>query len=302
MGTLPQGNPRLPEDINRSHEHPLPEFFKLLLAVMLGLALLAFTIGILSHWLAPFVPFSWEASASVVVDEAVEDEFGETEFEPRQQQALQALGEKLLVADAAAASSRGDDRGEEIPPQAFTFRLVHSDMANAFASFGGQVFVTDALVESLSSENALAMVLAHEIAHVRHRDPIKSASSALVLQLTMAALLGYSGEGGLRQLLSSTGLVTMTSFSRDMERESDERALATLVQRYGHSRGADEFFRQVAETEDELRWLEFTETHPDTRERLANIEQSIRDSVPDPTRPPALTPLPDALVFSVVEK
>ena len=108
MGTLPQGNPRLPENINRSHEHPLPEFFKLLLAVMLGLALLAFAIGMLSHWLAPFVPFSWEASASVVVDEAVEDEFGDAEFEPHQQQALQTLGEKLLKADKAALQRKLD--------------------------------------------------------------------------------------------------------------------------------------------------------------------------------------------------
>jgi predicted Zn-dependent protease len=295
MSTLPPGNPRIPENINRSATHPLKEFLALLVGVTLGLILLAFVIGLLSHWLAPHIPFSWENTAASLVDEAVEEEFGDAQFQPGQQQALRQLGEKLVRADRAAADARGTAAGSEIPDEAFSFRLVQSDMANAFASFGGHIFVTDALVTSLSSENALAMVLSHEIAHVRHRDPIKSSSSALMLQITMSAVLGYSGQGFLRQFLASTGLVTMTRFSREMERDSDQRGLATLVQAYGHSRGADEFFLQIADEEDDLRWLEFTETHPDTLERLVLIEHSIAATVPDPEDPPALTPLPEAL-------
>lgn len=297
MSTLPEGNPRLPEDINRSQSHPLKEFFVLLVAVALALVILAFGIGLLSQWLAPYIPFSWEASASGIVAEAVEDEFGEAGFTLQQQRAIDALGRELLRADRAAGLERGEGEGDEIPDVELSFTLVHSDMANAFASLGGHIYVTDALIEDISSENGLAMVLAHEIAHIKYRHPIKSSSSALVLQLALTAVLGHAGEGLLRQFLANTGVLTSMSFSRRMELQSDERALATLIHYYGHPLGADEFFRLAAGEERAPRWLEFARTHPSTDRRLKVIERSIREISEASGSLPALTPLPPSLAF-----
>jgi hypothetical protein len=297
MTTLPSGNPRFPEDINKSDAHPLKEFLALLVAVVLGVAFVAVFIGLVSHWLAPFIPFQWEESLAHAADVAVDEEFGDFEFPGRQQQALRDIGVRLVQADQAAGGSL--DRESEVPLQAFSFRLVHSDMANAFASFGARIYVTDALIDSVSSENALAMVLAHEIAHVQYRHPIRSAGSLLVMELTLSALLGGQGTSIFRRLLAGTGLVTMSGFSREMEQQSDERALATLVQAYGHSRGADEFFNNVVDEEDGWRWLEFTRTHPNTDRRLQVIKADIDAGLSDNATPHPLTPLPAALKFSV---
>ena len=295
MSVLPEGNPRLPEHINHSEEHPLKDFFKLLLAVVFALTALAFAISLLAQWLAPYIPFRWEASAAFIVDDAVEQEFGTPAFEPEKQQALAELGRRLLLADRAAAAAGGRSEGLEIPDEAFTFQLVESDVANAFASLGAHIFVTGSLIGSVSSENALAMVLAHEIAHVRYRHPIRSSSSALVLQVAMSTILDDAGQAMLESVLSGTGYLTAMSFSRRMELQADERALATLVQHYGHSFGADEFFRTVADADGDSRWLEFTRTHPNTERRLQVIEESIRETVPDRSSAPALVPLPPPL-------
>jgi predicted Zn-dependent protease len=298
MSALPEGNPRLPEHINHSEAHPLREFFKLLVAVVFALTALAFAISLLAQWLAPHIPFRWEASAAFIVDDAIAQEFGKTAYEAEQQQALAALGQRLLRADRAAAAAAGHAEGLDIPDEAFTFQLVESDVANAFASLGARIFVTGSLIGSVSSENALAMVLAHEIAHVRYRHPIRSSSSALVLQVAMSAILDDASQAMLEGLLSGTGYLTAMSFSRKMELQADERALETLVKHYGHSFGADEFFRTISDAGADSRWLEFTQTHPNTERRLQVIDRSIRDTVPDPSSAPALVPLPIPLRLS----
>ena len=45
-----------------------------------------------------------------------------------------------------------------------TVHAVQDPTVNAFATLGGHVFVFTGLVDSLDSENGLAMVLAHELA------------------------------------------------------------------------------------------------------------------------------------------
>ena len=80
-------------------------------------------------------------------------------------------------------------------------------------------------------------------------------------------------------MLSSGGTVTLLSFSRDMEREADERALQILTAHYGHLGGADEFFRTMQGGSDESLWLEFVQTHPNTRKRVAHIEAAMRAAV-----------------------
>ena len=42
---------------------------------------------------------------------------------------------------------------------------------NAYATAGGQLVFYRGLLEAMPHENALATVVAHEIAHVAHRDP-----------------------------------------------------------------------------------------------------------------------------------
>ena len=57
---------------------------------------------------------------------------------------------------------------------------VDTAVPNAFAALGGHIAVTRGLYESVQSENALALVLAHEIAHVRARDPIAGIGGGLI--------------------------------------------------------------------------------------------------------------------------
>ena len=270
--SLSEGNPRIPEGINASEENPLKEFAQLALSVTAGVVMLVLILSLAAQWLAPFVPFSWEQKASpAIVDYLAE----ESEELAAAEAATVKLAQQLLQA-SLQIDIDGEKPAQLVPPKAFRFHLKDADMPNAFATLGANVLLTDALLHKVSSENGLAMVIAHEIAHVQLRHPIEAAGRGIVIQLTLAAVVGSSGNNMLGGVLTSGGVLTMLSFNRDMELDADARALEILRLHYGHVGGADEFFLAMEEEHDSEEWLEFAQTHPSTERRLKQIREAMR--------------------------
>ncbi len=58
---------------------------------------------------------------------------------------------------------------------------------------GSYLFVTNGLLAAVESENELAFVLAHELGHFHHRDPLQALGRSLVL-ITLSSLLGLGQE------------------------------------------------------------------------------------------------------------
>jgi|TARA_B110000238_G_scaffold200397_1_gene250383 predicted Zn-dependent protease len=55
----------------------------------------------------------------------------------------------------------------------FNVSLSSTSQANAFAASDGYIIITTGLSASVTSENGLAMVLAHEIGHHYERHPLR---------------------------------------------------------------------------------------------------------------------------------
>ncbi|GAB5450335.1 MAG: hypothetical protein Hals2KO_06630 [Halioglobus sp.] len=281
--SLPGGNPRIPEGINASEENPLLEFAWLAGALLLGLAALVLVLSVSARWLAPFIPFSWEQRASAAVDVFLESE----DVQNDNADASAALGElsAALLQSSLRLPVAGRPAAEVVPPQAFRFHLLSNPQPNAFATLGANVLVTEGLLGHVRSENGLAMVIAHEIAHVQLRHPVESLGRGVVLQLVFSVITGSTDNTALGGALASGGLLTLLSFSREMELAADRRALALLESHYGHLGGADEFFESMDVAENSAQWLEFVSTHPATERRLALIHQAMAaDTVQQPLR------------------
>ncbi|WP_221800578.1 M48 family metallopeptidase [Oceanobacter mangrovi] len=277
MGTpLPTGNPKLPDEINNAHQAPVKDFLILAFGLLGTVVLAALLLGWSASWLAPLVPYQWERdwfAASPAAASMPETAVSQTPVDP-QSQALQQLMDQLL-----------QTQSQPLPVD--VHYLPDIPEPNAFATIGGHIFVTAGLLRSVSSENALAMVLAHEYGHIQMRHPItlalEQATLGLLLSLVGGDPTGFSQWGA--------GL-TMLSFSRDMERDSDQQALAMLQQHYGHTLGAEEFFEKMLEQHEESRWQAVFQTHPLTSERLAAINAA---SAYEQQQQQQLTPLPQAL-------
>lgn len=246
-------NPRIPEGINSGRRQPLRDLAILgggvgaVLAAVVALFLLA------AHLLGPAVPFSWEqALASRAWDAEHPDN------RPRAV-ALRALGTRVAAAMDLPEGMR------------VHVHLLDLDTVNAFATLGGHVFVTSAMIDVLPNENALAWVLAHEIAHVRHRDPMRGASSGLLLGLLGTLVTGDSSIGEL--VVGSGGLVGSMHFSRRREEAADAAGLAALVALHGHGGGyadALETLRPLVDAHGEPPTI--LASHPHLDERRARLD------------------------------
>jgi predicted Zn-dependent protease len=247
-------NPEIPEGINTSKEHPLKEFV-LLSAGVLGLIFaVVLILGVLADKLAPYIPFTVEQSIAG-------DRFAESDPDLPINKYLNELASRVVAVE-------GLPDGMTI-----TVHYVDDDTVNAFATLGGNILMFRGLLEQLDNENALAMVMAHEVAHVKHRHPIRSAGRGVVIGLALSMVSSSLGNAMVDTVLGQAGQVTVLSFSRDHEKESDQTALLALVKMYGHVEGATDLFEILKHQEKFSVNPEFYSSHPLTDNRLKKIAE-----------------------------
>ena len=247
--------PKIPEGINVSNTHPLKTFSVLIVGLLIVLLLSAWLLGIGGGYLAKKIPFEQELRLAETYQEA---EDPQTELSLYLQQ----------IADRVSAAMSLDES------MVITIHYVDESVDNAFATIGGNVFLYKGLLEKLPNENALAMLIAHEIAHVAHRDPIVSVGQNAAISMGMMVLLG-NADGG---VLGSTGLYTQMNFSRDMESDADVQGLKAVERMYGHVNGALDLYRVLESVADAtpLSQPEFFSTHPHSDTRLEELSALIK--------------------------
>ena len=259
-------NPTIPEGINVSEEHPLKDFAILAGGIGLATILLVVALSFAAGWLVKFVPFELEqklAQDNVVSALAPSDKNKAQPSEQHQQieHYLQNLANELSVA-------------QQLPEgMSIQVHYVDDETVNAFATLGGHVVMFSGLLKKLPHENALAMVMAHEIAHIKHRDPIIAAGRGLTVGLALAALTGFGDSSASHYLVNQVNLLTQLSFNRSQETEADREAMRTLQNHYGHVIGADTLFEVLQASHDGLEPPEILSSHPITEDRINAIKQ-----------------------------
>ena len=260
-------------DVNVSPHSPLREFLSLSIWLAVAMVLLVALIYGGARLVAPLVPFSWERRMADPVVAQFKQAPRNPALAQQRQQWLQGLADRLAPALVLS------------PRMPITVHWLPSEVPNAFATLGGHVFIHQGLIEQLDSENALAMVMAHEIAHVRHRDPIVALGGGMAVALSAGVLLGTTTVSG-----DAAQVVSQLHFSRRQERAADEAALTALRTTYGHLGDAEAFFQKMlCTTNADGLTPTFLRTHPDTRARVDAIVAARGVATPGA---PALVPLP----------
>ncbi|MHC4984224.1 MAG: M48 family metallopeptidase, partial [Planctomycetota bacterium] len=197
--------------------------------------------------------------------------------------ALQALADRLAA---------NMDLPEDLR---ITVHYLDEPDINAFATLGGHVFILRGLVERVPSENALAMVMAHEIAHAANRDVAGNMGGALLLQLVIGTIAGMSQETA-DGLIWGPNALLLRGFTREAESRADRDALAAMAATYGHVAGADAFFRILLEEMGETipeEGPEFLSTHPLTKKRIEALARLAEER--GWVRDKPVQPLPEML-------
>jgi len=110
--------------------------------------------------------------------------------------------------------------------------LVKEQQINAFTPGGGIIVVQEGLLMYCDTEGQLAAVLAHEIAHVLRRHPLKQRQIGIARKAGRSltnAITPDSMEKSLGNLLKVSGGATVNAAIRSQEREADSIAIDILV-------------------------------------------------------------------------
>lgn len=169
----------------------------------------------------------------------------------------------------------------------YHFLVLDTDEINAFAAPGGLIFVSRGLIKCCKTEDALAAVLAHEVAHVQHSHGL----SAIKKSRWTGAVKTMVAEGaksyGPQQLASLTQAfegalsdITQTlvnsGYARKFESQADKSAVK-IMKRVGYNPTAlKDMLIQMNKVSKPGKG--FGKTHPDPMDRVKDIESLIDDS------------------------
>jgi predicted Zn-dependent protease len=161
----------------------------------------------------------------------------------------------------------------------FRFMVLKESEPNAFAIPGGRIFITSGLICLVESEDELAGVVGHEIAHVVRRHIAERIEASKRLNLpTLAGILAgllVGGQGGGAVMAGSLALAEskMLKYTRDNESEADRLGLAYMTQAGYDGCAMISFLRKIYRTTQyDTEFPSYLSTHPGVPFRISYLE------------------------------
>ncbi len=252
--------PKLPEDNhNVSASSPVKDFF-ILISGLMGLIVVAYLLlGLAVDWSIERMDPRTEIK---VFDSFTFDLGMEKDHDIRKSAILQRMVDEL-------------NRNCTKLPVKFKVYAVPDEMINAMALPGGTILVFGGLLDIMESENALMMVLGHELGHFNNRDHLKGIGRSLVLIVLSSMLMGPNNM--LNDWMGTSMSLSQLAHSRGQESKADAFGLDALQCRYGHVSGATQFFETMAEKHHVGNLQKFFVSHPVSEERVARLKSLAQE-------------------------
>jgi predicted Zn-dependent protease len=163
-------------------------------------------------------------------------------FRAQRLEGVTAYVNKVGLAVAIAAMQNRKDGDRPSPWNGWHFIVLDSEDINAFAAPGGFVLVTVGAIRAATSEDDLACVLAHEIAHIVRGHAVKAIEKSRWADVSKD-VIQTTGVLDAAQLEQATGLLEAcidsminnykAGFSVESEEEADKRGLE-IAQKAGY--------------------------------------------------------------------
>lgn len=187
---------------------------------------------------------------------------------------LNTLGQTLALASEKPETFRG-----------YRFMALDTDEINAFAAPGGFILVSRGLIRCCPNEDALAAVLAHEIAHVQYGHGkraiqnsrltnlfgVVATEAAKNLEDQQLAQLTQDFSGAVNDVVTQ---LVRNGYSQSAEYQADKGAVA-ILKNIGYDPQALRVMLQSMEKRLTAGSAGFGKTHPSPKDRIANIESLL---------------------------
>ena len=179
-----------------------------------------------------------------------------------------------ILSKLAAASDK--------PGEPYRVTMLNTQVVNAFALPGGNVYVTRGMLALANDSSELAAVMAHEIAHITAGHAGQRAEAEkdqqLIRKVTDVLQKDKVGEAQAR------GVASLANFSRQQEFDADQIGIKTIAKAGYDPFGAARFLTSLSRSASLRASLfnqrapgkEITSSHPSTPERIARATAAAR--------------------------
>lgn len=164
----------------------------------------------------------------------------------------------------------------------YQFHIIKDKELNAFATPGGHIYITTALV-NLANDDELSSVLAHEVGHVVARHSLKSLEQTQMLggiADLIGSVTGIAGDtaqqlGTMAAQIVASGLLSV--HNREEEREADFLGVHTMAKAGFNPDAMVSMFQKILNIGDTNASLlnEIFSDHPAVQERIDNTRYEI---------------------------
>ena len=169
-------------------------------------------------------------------------------------------------------------------PDTWEVVLFANDSPNAFAVAGGKIGVNRGLLTVAETDDQLAAVIGHEVAHVlaRHGNERLTQELGIKAILMLIGLLG-EGDADTESIIQALGLGAHLGialpFSRAHEEEADLMGLELMASAGFDPRESTTLWRNMAKA-GSGQPLEFLSTHPNHDSRIEALEERLDVALP----------------------
>ncbi len=196
---------------------------------------------------------------------------------------IEGIARRLVARASEVEAQLAAENSQPSPNLAKTFAwsvaVLQSEQANAFCLPGGKMAVYTGLIPITQNENAMAIVMGHEIAHALLRHGSQRMAQQKLVQIGQMAAGVAVGEMDMQQqqmLMAALGAGLqygiVLPYGRDHETQADEVGLMLAAAACYDPHEAVPLWNRMSAIGGGARPPEFASTHPDPANRIANLQ------------------------------
>ena len=193
---------------------------------------------------------------------------------------VERVGRRLAAAVETYLKENGF--ANDVKNYSWEFNLVQDNSVNAFCMPGGKIVVYEGLLPVASSDNSLAIVLGHEIAHAVAKHSAEQLSKAQNQQMGTSILSGVLNQAVGNGVGDLAGAVAGQYFSfrnlkysRDNETEADYMGLIFAAMAGYDPQQAIPFWERMAEASGNSNKSDIYRDHPSDAKRIAALKEAM---------------------------
>ena len=155
--------------------------------------------------------------------------------------------------------------------------LADEDKVNAFSLPGGYVFIFKGVLDKVESDDELAAVIAHEVAHIAARHSAKRAQASLGDAFLRLALARTETDGVTRARINDALNQLIMAYSREDEITADRLAIKYARLAGYNPEGTIVFLERLIEIQQKgpIKPYYHYRSHPHLSERLAMAKEEV---------------------------